>query len=145
MNIAPLSNKHYSMYQVVRKGLQKVTLQKIKLWVLKLTFKLEMNRGTAFSFTNTTAQPPHPAPVSLAPSAPLLRHTFTSSSNSGQQMNVKKMQKSVNESNPTSKFHQSLYLNQFPPLTTCIYLEQTTPTAITCIHTKHCIYGDYHS
>jgi len=36
------------------------------------------------SFTKATAQPPHPAPVSLAPRAPLLRQIFTSSSNSGQ-------------------------------------------------------------
>jgi hypothetical protein len=36
------------------------------------------------SLTKATAQPPHPAPVRRAPSAPLSLHTFTSSSNSGQ-------------------------------------------------------------
>ena len=50
----------------------------------RLTFKLRMNWGTRLSFTKATAQPPHPAPVSLAPRAPLSRQTFTSSSNSGQ-------------------------------------------------------------
>lgn len=48
------------------------------------TFKLRMNCGTMFSFTKATTQPPHPAPVSLAPSAPLSRQTSTSSSSSGQ-------------------------------------------------------------
>lgn len=46
-----------------------------------------MNCGTIPSFTRATAQPPHPAPVSLAPKAPFSRHTSTSSSNSGQLVN----------------------------------------------------------
>lgn len=43
-----------------------------------------MNWGTMFSLTKATAQPPQPAPVKRAPSAPFSLHTFTSSSNSGQ-------------------------------------------------------------
>lgn len=50
----------------------------------KLTSKSAINRGTILSFTKATTQPPHPAPVSLAPSAPFSRQVFTSSSNSGQ-------------------------------------------------------------
>lgn len=55
-----------------------------------LTFKLSINCGTILSFTNATAHPPHPAPVSLAPSAPLSREIFTSSSSSGQLMRGEK-------------------------------------------------------
>lgn len=43
-----------------------------------------INCGTMDSLTKATAQPPHPAPVSLAPKAPCSLQTFTSSSNSGQ-------------------------------------------------------------
>lgn len=48
------------------------------------TFRLRMNCGTMLSLTRATTHPPHPAPVSLAPRAPLSRLAFTSSSNSGQ-------------------------------------------------------------
>ena len=36
------------------------------------------------SLIKATAQPPHPAPVSLAPSAPFSLHVLTNSSSSGQ-------------------------------------------------------------
>lgn len=55
----------------------------------RYTVNLAMNWGTILSFTNATVQPPHPAPVSLAPRAPLFWHTFTSSSNSGQLIYMK--------------------------------------------------------
>lgn len=45
------------------------------------------------SFTKATTQPPHPAPVSLAPIAPFLRQMLTSSSNSEQLIQSKKKKK----------------------------------------------------
>lgn len=81
----------------------------------KVTFRFKMNCGTMFSLTKATAHPPHPAPVSLAPSAPLCLQILTSSSSSGQlfsNTNIKLFLPSINTHYFVcySIIHHSIYM-----------------------------------